>query len=170
VEITTEHDLVAGAKQGSSTAFAAIFDRYWLAVWRTAYAVTQRRDLADDVAQDTFVRAASSLSQFTDGRPLGPWLTRIAVNRGIDLIRAERRSSPLSLVPEPQTEDIPRDTDLYTAIAALDLDRRLVVVLHFILGVQLNEAAEILNLPPGTVASRLSRALDDLRRMLEADQ
>jgi RNA polymerase sigma-70 factor, ECF subfamily len=53
------------------------------------------------------------------------------------------------------------DHDVQSAIAALELDRRIVVVLHFILGFQLNEAAEILNIPPGTVASRLSRALEE---------
>ncbi|MGZ4387894.1 MAG: RNA polymerase sigma factor, partial [Gaiellaceae bacterium] len=87
----TDADLVARARGGSREAAAELFERYWGAAWRAAYAVTGRRALADDVAQDAFERALAALARFDDTRPFAPWLHRIVVNRALDLLRAERR-------------------------------------------------------------------------------
>jgi RNA polymerase sigma-70 factor (ECF subfamily) len=130
-----DSSLVIEAREGSRDAVGQLFDRHWPGVWRSAFMVTGRRDLADDIAQDAFVRAIRALPSFDEDRHLGPWLTRIAVNRAIDVLRRERRA---------------------------------VIVLRYWLGYQLSDIGEILEIPVGTVSSRLSRALAELREYLEA--
>lgn len=149
---------------------ASLFDRHWPLVWRTAYAVGGQRELASDAAQDTFLRLAGALERLDPRRPLEPWLVRVAVNRTIDLLRRQRRLVALEEADEPAVDDEPfADPALRRALAGLDPERRAVVVLHYWLDHTTPEIAELLDLPLGTVASRLSRALADLRSRLEAE-
>lgn len=158
------------AKRGSSDALGSLFDRYWPVVWRAAYAVTGQRELASDAAQDAFLRAAGALERFDHRRPFEPWLLRIAVNRAIDLLRTQRRSVALEEADEPETFDEPMaDEELLDSIARLDPERRTVIALHYWLDYTTPEIAEVMGVPVGTVASRLSRALRDLRLHLEAE-
>jgi RNA polymerase sigma-70 factor (ECF subfamily) len=144
-----------------------LFRRHWRAAWRAAYAVTWRRELANDVAQEAFVRAVTR-GNFDPSRPFGPWVTRIAVNLAIDELRHERRlaQEEPEVAAEPQPEG---DDAVVRAVGRLDPDRRAVVVLHYWLDFQTPEIARLLGVPQGTVASRLSRALDQLRIDLEAE-
>ncbi|HEY6055590.1 MAG TPA: RNA polymerase sigma factor [Gaiellaceae bacterium] len=162
----TDADLVARARGGSRDAAAELFERYWGAAWRAAYAVTGRRAMADDVAQDAFERAFAALGRFDERRPFGPWLHRIVVNRALDLLRSERRL--VGEVVEAEWVDV-RDGDvaLLDAVSALPLQRRVVVVLRFGLGLTPSAIAEVLGVPVGTVSSRLARALDQLRAQYE---
>jgi RNA polymerase sigma-70 factor (ECF subfamily) len=162
--------LVAAAKRGSRDALGRLFDRHWPRVWRAAYAVTGDRELASDAAQDAFLRAAQALPRFDQRRPLEPWLLRIAVNRAIDLLRTERRyvgeldEDGRAAFDEPFADEWVRE-----ALARLDPERRAVVALHYWFDHTTPEIAEVLGIPVGTVASRLSRALRDLRLHLEAE-
>jgi len=161
--------LVLAAKRGSSDALGALFDRYWPVVWRAAYAVTGQRELANDAAQDAFLRAAGALAGFDHRRPLEPWLVRIVVNRALDLLRVQRRLVSIEEGEEAAVFDEPTlDDELIASVARLDPDRRAVVALHYWLDYTTPEIAEVLGIPVGTVASRLSRALHDLRLHLEA--
>jgi RNA polymerase sigma-70 factor, ECF subfamily len=159
-----EEDLV-----GDAAAVEALFDEHWLTAWRAAYAVSGRDDLADDAAQDAFVKAIRSLSSFDRSRPFAPWIAKIAVNRARDLLRAERRRGFASL---DQEMEAPQRTDmsgLLVAVAALPREQREAVVLHHVLGFTLKEAAEIVEAPEGTVTSRLGRGVARIRQMTEAE-
>jgi RNA polymerase sigma-70 factor (ECF subfamily) len=158
--------LVRAARDGSSDAAGELFARHWRGAWRAAYALSGRRALADDVAQDAFERAFAALSRFDRRRPFGPWLHRIVVNRSLDLLRSERRLVGLEAVErlEGEWRDQPaEDRALLEAIQGLSPQRRVVVVLRYGLGYAPPEIAGLLDLPIGTVHSRLARALDDLR-------
>lgn len=163
----TDAQLVARARNGSREAAAALFERHWDAAWRAAYGVTGRRAMADDVAQDAFERAFAALSRFDETRPFAPWLHRIVVNRALDLLRSERRlvGEPDEAAAWPDVRD--GDRALLDAVAALPLQRRVVVVLRFGLGLPPSAIAEVLGLPVGTVHSRLARALAQLRTQYE---
>src|SRR5919108_1427547 len=91
MRMRSDAKLVRLARSGSRDAAAELFSRHWRSAWRAAYAITGRRELADDVAQDAFERAFAALARFDEGRPFGPWLYRIVFNRCLDLLRAERR-------------------------------------------------------------------------------
>jgi RNA polymerase sigma-70 factor, ECF subfamily len=159
--------LVDQARNGSRDAAGALFDRHWPGAWRLAVAVTGRRDMADDVVQDAFERAFAALTRFDLSRPFSPWLHRIVVNRSLDLLRRERRLVGLDsagAMPAPdQSEGTAGDRALLDAVASLNPQRRVVVVLRYGIGYSPAEIAALLELPVGTVHSRLARALEDLR-------
>ena len=163
----SDAELVARARQGSREAAAALFERYWHPAWRAAYGVTGRRAMADDVAQDAFERAFAALTRFDERRPFGPWLHRIVVNRALDLLRAERRLVGEVDRAEEWVDLRAGDRALLEAVASLPLQRRVVVVLRYGLGLPPPAIAELLELPVGTVHSRLARALEQLREQYE---
>jgi RNA polymerase sigma-70 factor (ECF subfamily) len=170
-------DLIALARKGSAEAAGALFDRYWPTAWAAAYAVTADRALADDAAQDAIQRAFGALDRFDVTRPFGPWLKRIAVNRAIDQLRLARRVDVLDeeavfhawALGDGADEDM-RLWAVADAVAALGAAKRSVVVLHYWLDFTLEEIAGALGLPVGTVASRLSRALVELRAALDGEE
>jgi RNA polymerase sigma-70 factor (ECF subfamily) len=165
----TDHDLLHAAKRGSREALGRLFDRHWPRVWRAAYSTTGDRELANDAAQDAFLRAASALHRFDPDRPLEPWLVRIAVNRAIDLVRARRREVSEDRALEPFAFDpSPADEELRAALERLGPERRAVIALHYWLDYTTPEIAAALAIPLGTVNSRLARGLRDLRLTLEA--
>jgi RNA polymerase sigma-70 factor (ECF subfamily) len=164
----TDAELVLAARRGSREALGAIFDRHWPRVWRAAYATCADHEIANDAAQDAFLRAASAFRRFDPHRPLEPWLVRIAVNRAIDLVRRERRLVPAEDAAELFRPDDPlADEELAEALCSLGPERRAVIVLHYWLDYTTPEIAEVLGVPLGTVNSRLARALRDLRLELE---
>jgi len=167
----SDRELVRGARRGDREAAAALFRRYWRDAWRAAYAVTGRRALADDVAADGFERAFAALDRFDERRPFAPWLHRIVANRALDVLRAERRlayEEPLE--PADLRADHPGgDRSLLAAVAVLSPERRVVVVLRYGVGMTPKQIAGVLDLPVGTVNSRLARALEELRETLEVE-
>jgi RNA polymerase sigma-70 factor, ECF subfamily len=165
-----EHGRAAfAADVDSSAVVGALFDEHWLTAWRAAYAVTGRSELADDAAQDAFVRAIRSLSSFDRRKPFAPWIAKVAVNCARDLLRAERRQrvgNPGGEVQAPLPADV---NELLVAVAALPRDQREAVVLHHVLGFTLREVAEIVGAPEGTVTSRLGRGVARIRRTMEPE-
>jgi RNA polymerase sigma-70 factor, ECF subfamily len=165
VQVDVEEErLVAKARSGSREAAHELVLLHWPTIWRIVFGMTGRAALAEEIAQETFTRAFAALHRFDADRPLGPWLRRIAVNRTIDELRRERR---LELVDAeaaeaPYEQALPDDTTI-EAVRALDPARRAVVVLRFWLDWSLEQIAESLDIPVGTVSSRLSRALAELR-------
>lgn len=168
----SDDELIARARTGDAEAAEALFARHWPRTWRAAYAVLGERTSAEDAAQAAIERGFGALDSFTLGRPFGPWISRIAVNQALNLRRARRREVALDGEPPPRAgpdafAEIAERDELFGALARLDPDRRLVVAMRFWLDLDPPEIAEILGVPRGTVSSRLSRALDDLRRHLE---
>jgi RNA polymerase sigma-70 factor, ECF subfamily len=170
-------ELIGLARKGSAEAAGTLFDRYWQTAWTAAYAVTADRAVADDAAQDAIQQAFRALDHFDVTRPFGPWLKRIAVNRAIDHLRRESRIDMLDdeeglhgwTLGDAAEEDV-RLWAVADAVAALGTAKRAVVVLHYWLDLPLEEIAGVLGLPVGTIASRLSRALAELRVALGEEE
>ncbi len=154
-------------------------------MYRAAYLVVQDAAAAEDVAQEAFLAAIRSLDRFDLRRPLGPWLHRIAVNRAIDMVRArELRREVGGEAVEGLARDEERDrsgrpapvqgpplTDrLAAAVGALPLEQRAVIVLRYLLDYTPGEIARALELPRGTVNSRLRRGLDRLAAALALEE
>jgi RNA polymerase sigma-70 factor (ECF subfamily) len=153
-------------------------------MYRAAYLVVQDAAAAEDVAQEAFLAAIRSLDRFDLRRPLGPWLHRIAVNRAIDMVRArELRREVGGEAVEGRVQDVEGDppdgppvqhaplTDqLATAVGALPLEQRAVVVMRYLLDYTPGEIAKALELPRGTVNSRLRRGLDRLATTLASEE
>lgn len=125
--------------------------------------------MAEDVAQDGFERAMRRLGDLNGG-PFGGWLRRICVNRAIDVLRREKRLGPLDDQMPDGVEWAGQshgDAALMRVVGALEAERRIPVVLRYGLDYTPGEIAAELRIPVGTVSSRLSRALADLRMQLE---
>jgi RNA polymerase sigma-70 factor (ECF subfamily) len=169
--VSDEQQLVVAAAAGSTAAAEELFARHWLPAWRLAYSVTGSSTSADDVAQDAFERAFRGLGGFNGRSSFRTWLARIVINRAIDVGRRQRALEPLEAadaVPAAWSDDdLVRDRDLLDAVFALAEERRIVIALRYWARYSPPEIAEILDLPLGTVHSRLARALTDLRSRLE---
>ena len=160
-----ERALVRGAQRGSASDVEALFRLHWSRAHRAACLVVGDAAAAEDIAQEGFLAAVRNLDRFDRRRPFGPWLHRIVVNRAIDHARARalRRETELGeSLPAPAAAEPPNGT-LHAAIAALPPEQRAVVVLRHLLEYTPGEIAELLDVPRGTVNSRLRRGLDALR-------
>ena len=164
-----ERAWIRGARNGSVADFEALFRAHWPRAYRAAYLVCGDAAAAEDIAQEAFLSALRALDRFDRRRPFGPWLHRIVVNRAIDWARAralrrEVEASAESPAADRAEGNLGMRDELDTALASLPPERRAVVVLRYVLGYTPGEIAELLELPRGTVNSRLRRALDDLSR------
>lgn len=165
-----EAALVRGAQAGSASDFEALFRAHWPRAYRAAYLIVHDAAAAEDIAQESFLAAVRALDRFDRRRPFGPWLHRIVVNRAIDWSRAralrrEAGSEPGDL-PDTAPPPAPLGEDVLAALAALSPDHRAVIVLRHLLGYTPGEIARLLELPRGTVNSRLRRGLDELAKRL----
>ena len=167
VERLRERRLVRDVQRGSAAALEELFRREWPRAYRAAYLVVHDAAAAEDIAQEAFLAAVRNLDRFDRGRPFGPWLHRIAVNRAIDWTRARKMRAE---VEEGEVEVVDReagDERVLPALAQLDPEQRAVIVLRYLLEYTPGEIAELLDLPRGTVNSRLRRGLDKLKEGLE---
>jgi RNA polymerase sigma-70 factor (ECF subfamily) len=169
-----ERAWVRGARDGSVSDLEALFREHWPRAYRAAYLVVHDAAAAEDVAQEAFLAALRALDRFDRGRPFGPWLHRIVVNRAIDWARARRIRMEVDVdaVPEVAAPAAPDDLGLGSlgaALAGLSPEHRAVVVMRYLLELTPGEIADALELPRGTVNSRLRRALDALGGVLEEE-
>lgn len=142
-----------------------------------ALRIVRRHDVADDVAQEAFLRSWQALASFDLSRPFGPWICRIAANLAVNHVRSpESREEGL---PEDHGEEPGRGEDplarvlgheaehvLHRALGQLPPEQRAVLTLRVVEEMSYKEIAEALALPPGTVMSRLARARDKLAEAL----
>jgi RNA polymerase sigma-70 factor, ECF subfamily len=160
-----ERAWIRAAQAGSDEAMEALFRAHWAPAHRAAYLIVRDAAAAEDIAQEAFLSAIRALDRFDRRRPFGPWLHRIVVNRAIDWSRSRtlRRevAEPIETeAPEPVAEGW--SDEIVAALGVLDADQRAAVVLRHMLEYTPGEIADVLDLPRGTVNSRLRRALDRL--------
>jgi RNA polymerase sigma-70 factor, ECF subfamily len=171
-----ERAWVRGAQAGSASDLEALFRSHWPRAYRAAYLVVHDRAAAEDIAQEAFISAVRALASFDRRRPFGPWLHRIVVNRAIDWARArslrrEVGEEPLAGVAAPEGNPARGlSPGVVSALAELSPEHRAVIVLRYLLEYTPGEIAELLDLPRGTVNSRLRRGLDALQQGLEGER
>jgi RNA polymerase sigma-70 factor, ECF subfamily len=167
-----ERRLVRDAQRGSVEALETLFKREWPRAYRAAYLVVHDAAVAEDIAQEAFLAAVRALDRFDRRRPFGPWMHRIAVNRAIDVTRARalrREIDAAAAVPEqapPDRPSLPYSDELLGALRQLGPEQRAIVALCYLFEYTPGEIARALELPRGTVNSRLRRALDRLAELL----
>jgi RNA polymerase sigma-70 factor, ECF subfamily len=167
----TERALIRDAQRGSAEAFEQLFRSHWPRAYRAALLVVGDAAAAEDIAQESFLAAVRALDRFDRRRPFGPWLHRIVVNRAIDWARARAlRRETFWDGPEPvaaEREEPVHARSLAAGLALLQPEQRAVIVLRYLLEYTPGEIARLLDLPRGTVNSRLRRGLDHLREAVE---
>jgi RNA polymerase sigma-70 factor (ECF subfamily) len=171
-----ERALVRDAQRGSVRALEQLFRSHWSPSYRAALLVVGDAAAAEDIAQESFLAAVRALDRFDRSRPFGPWLHRIVVNRAIDWARsrslrrevaAQSDPYPERPSPDPVEGGGPLSDEAAEALASLAPEHRAVVVLRYLLDYTPGEIAEMLELPRGTVNSRLRRGLDRLQTQFE---
>jgi RNA polymerase sigma-70 factor, ECF subfamily len=163
-----ERAWVRGAQAGSVADLEALFRAHWSRAHRAAYLVVGDAAAAEDIAQEAFLAAVRALDRFDRRRPFGPWLHRIVVNRAIDWARARRLRGEAELGDWQAAPERPPSGEqgLHEAIRRLSPEHRAVIVLRYLLEYTPGEIAQLLELPRGTVNSRLRRGLDALKETL----
>jgi RNA polymerase sigma-70 factor, ECF subfamily len=163
-----ERAWIRGAQAGSASDLEALFRSHWPSAWRAAFLVVHDAAAAEDIAQEAFLAAIRNLDRFDRRRPFGPWLHRIVVNRAIDWARARSLRAELELVDTAAAPAASADigSDVVDALRGLSPEHRAVIVLRHLLGYTPGEIAGLLDLPRGTVNSRLRRGLDQLQETL----
>lgn len=120
----------------------------------------------DDIVQETFIRVWRYLPSYRNEGSFEGWIIRICRNVAKDFVRKNPAQSEMTDVFEAPSQNTDAQSDVMSAIAQLGTDHRLVVTLCLVLGYSYEEAADILNVPIGTVRSRISRARDALQELL----
>ena len=153
--------------------FSALYEKYANDVLRFSFFYLGDRQRAEDVTQDVFVRLLTHAPDLAPGKEKA-WLLKVAMNRCRDIWRAAwvKRvvlgSPAMELTPAPgNMEDSLERQELLAAVRKLPADFRDAVLLHYYQGYAINEIAEMLNVPEGTISSRLSRGRKKLQEILK---
>jgi RNA polymerase sigma-70 factor (ECF subfamily) len=162
-----ERAWIRGAQRGSVRDLELLFRDHWPRAYRAAFLVCGDASAAEDIAQEAFLAAIRNLDRFDRRRPFGPWLHRIVVNRAIDFTRARRLRAEVELGEQVAARPAPElEGTAFGRIADLSPEHRAVIVLRYVLEYTPGEIASLLDLPRGTVNSRLRRGLDRLKEGL----
>jgi len=173
-----EAELIARAQGGDLFAFEELVRRYGRRVYAVALRIVRRHDLADDVVQEAFVRAHRNIQRFDLERPFGPWICRIASNLAVNHLRSpvareqelpEGHAETPSCAPDALAGVLADEAKrvLDQALAQLPAEQRAVFVLRTVEELSYREIAEALEIPEGSVMSRLYRARARLRTALQ---
>lgn len=168
----TEHELIARCKKGDRPAQHALYERTSERVFRLLVRMTQSRDHAEDLAQDTYMKAFAAIAGFDERSALNTWLFRIAMNEALQWLRRKKPTlfdpEATSAVPDLRNNghDPAMRLDIEGAMAALDPVDRAMLLLRYQEGLDYRAIAEVTDIAMGTVASRLNRARERVRELL----
>jgi RNA polymerase sigma-70 factor, ECF subfamily len=184
----TDATFVARARAGEGDAFRVLVERHSRALFRLAFRMTGNQQDAEDVVQESFLRAYKQLNKFDQRASFGTWLYRIAANCSLDMVRArKRRSEHVAAVSEngenveeivsqlPAQEPTPERMALSgevrervaEAMRELSANERTAFVLRHFEGMKIEEVGRILDCQPGAAKHSVFRAVQKLRRSLE---
>jgi len=162
-----DRDLILRARRGEADAFGELVSRYQTGVFNVCYRVLNERREAEDLAQETFIRAYERLNTFDLERPFGPWIRRVAANLCLNLLSSqpapaaeldEERDADESQKPEAAYEVRERSEQIRAALASLPSQYRLAVELRHYQELSYDEIAETMGIPLSDVKSHLFRA------------
>lgn len=168
-----DRDLILRAQSGDRNAFGILVRRHQRRVHGLGFRILRNAADADDLVQETFLRAWRALDRFEAGRPIAPWLLRIASNHAMTMLDSRRRRPAEELteqVPSPgPTADETVDRErlherIRKEVERLPEDQRVILALRAGEEYSYREIADLLDVPIGTVMSRLSRARETLRK------
>ncbi|HVC44987.1 MAG TPA: sigma-70 family RNA polymerase sigma factor [Candidatus Binataceae bacterium] len=177
-----ETALLQRARQGDQEAFGALVERYQRRVVGVAQAVVHNQDDAIELAQETFVRAYENLAKFESRSSFSTWLYRIAANLAIDfrrregrhlVLRGEDAENEFQRLPSPRGDSFQEtargelNRRINGALGELTPEHRAVILLREVEGLSYDEISDVLDVPRGTVMSRLHYARGRLRSILK---
>lgn len=170
----TDAELVNLSRKGDARAFAELVKRYELIVKKTAFSMCGA-EVGQDVAQEVFIRFYRKMDQYKGDAKLSTYLTRIAIRLSLNEIEKQKRNRNQearyleegTFHEKPESGQFEMREIISQALSSLEPDFRSVVVLRLVEGYSVDETAEMLDLPRGTVASRLNRAQLKLQEYIQ---
>jgi RNA polymerase sigma-70 factor (ECF subfamily) len=170
--------LVIQLQEGNLDALGELYDHYHLLVYRTALGITGDPEAASDLLQDVFLRLYRFKAKIDPARPLEPWLYRMTVNLSRTWLKQQKWLQPLENIaewisgetkhtPSPYVENKDQWHQIEQALAAMPFHQRAVIVMYYLNDLSLQDIAEILGIPVGTVKSRLYYGRAILKEHLE---
>ena len=177
--VPEEADLVTASLNGDKRAFGEIVTRHQKMVARTVKGMLGDSVFADDIGQEVFIKLYNSLSEFRGDAKLSTYIQKIAVNLTLNEIKRRKRFFSMFSqkgnnemyefeVADRDDEERKEASELVNkALLEMDPKFRIILTMRMLQGYSTKETAEILDLPLGTVLSRLSRAQEQLRNILE---
>jgi RNA polymerase sigma-70 factor (ECF subfamily) len=173
--VSQTNQVTDGQELNPATQFRELYTREYTPVFRAIRAVVLDPAAAEDLTQETFVRAYKARHRYTPTAPPGAWLRRIGVNLAISHLRRQKLArflpARLYVTPDRREYDQAEAKDVVTkALQALSPKLRAAVVLHYYEGLTREEIAMVLGVPAGTVASRIAKAVAIMRRATASDQ
>lgn len=169
----TEHDLLERCREGNRDAQRELYDRTSESVYRLLLKMTASPDDAFDLAQETYIKAFTRIGRFDGRSSVATWLYRVAFNEALQFLRraGKTRMKLQEVVPDDDMEsDIEQSTvrlDVNDALALLPARDRAMLALRYHEGLDYRAIAEVVGCAAGTVASRLYRARQGLREILQ---
>ena len=176
--MASDRELILRLQAGSLEALGELYDRHQHMVFRTALIITNDADTASDLLQDVFLRLHRFASHVDPQRPLEPWLYRMTANLSYTWVKRSRRTLPSfedvaewlggSWKNSRQTIHEPDDEwqRIQHTLSCLTYPQRVVVVMYYVNDLSLNEISEILDVPLGTVKSRLFYSRQIIKKQL----
>ena len=170
--------LVRSAQAGDMSAFSELFDRYYDVVYRYVLFRMNDRTLAEDITQETFLRALRRITSVTyQGRDIGAWFVTIARNLIFDHVKSSRyrlesttsdmiELSPSTHGPEQQVLDLATNEELLRCVRKLNADQQECITLRFLQGLSVAETAKIMDRNEGAVKALQHRAVRRLAQLL----
>lgn len=179
VVVVSDRDLLLKLQGGELSALGSLYDRHRQMVYRTALAITGDSESAADLLQDVFLRLYRFIQNVDPQLPLEPWLYRMTANLAYTWVKRQKRwLRPFEdfaewLVgnrknnPHQVIEALDTNSELQRALLKLPLSQRVVVVLYYVNELSVQEISEIVDVPVGTVKSRLHYGRQALKKVLE---
>ncbi len=174
----SDEALIQAVKEGDPEAFGPLIERHKIAIYRLVYRMVHNRDDAEDLVQEIFIKAYKGIKSFKPGYKFLPWLSRIAVNHTLNFIKKEKKvevqplewvanyndgkNNPVEIVKQKILKE-----KVLAAMEQLPNEYRIVLLLRVEEGLSYEEIGQVLNIPRGTVMSRLARARQRLKELLE---
>jgi RNA polymerase sigma-70 factor (ECF subfamily) len=162
--------LIRAVLAGNRDAYADLVRRYGRQVHAAAWAILRNHQAAEDLTQETFIKAYDKLTTLRAPGGFGPWLLTIVRRKATDCARRKRRLVFVPTVPDMQWLDVPAEEDaalVLSALARIPDREQQVVLLRYFDDLAVADIAALLGRPVGTVTKQLSRALTRLRNLLK---
>ncbi len=182
-QMTADGQLVTRVCRGDLEALGDLYAKYRTTVFRTALAITRNQQVAEDILQEVFLKLHRYAERIDPTLPLAPWLYRVTANLCYTQLSRHKNwltalegvvenivAPPRDTSPEHLVESHELQAAVQQAISSLRPNQKIVIVLYYLADLSLSEIAHILQVPEGTVKSRLHYGRENLRKKLERNQ
>lgn len=167
-------ELVELAKTGNKEAFSKLIEEIKLKLYKTGMSILKNDDDTCDAIQETLINAYKSINTIKDNQYFSTWIIRILINKCYDIIRKNKKivylDEKMQLEQDMYYEIYSQESELELILNKIDKDLKTITVLYYYDDLSVSEISEMLNIPEGTVKSRLSRARNKIYMILKEEE